>query len=337
MSAAAPTASTTLPDVPPRRRRPLGALIAVALLVGFIANTGASTYLGPYAVTVTYFTVTGPADPQSGYSGPVEWTVQASTRAEAISALRGQPYLSLVGPAVSTYPEPRSWDPSGDALRVGLLAALLAFVALYLLGLTARFRPIEARLGGAGAAFGRALGSTKRRKAGSLLLVVAGAIASGLTAVALIWAFTATATSLGWLDWTDWTAMRMADVAGLVLLLAIASWGILAAIAIVVRRAHVSRGVGAFLVGYGGLLAALWVQGLTNIWASCDGSDLSLTGNGATPRVACFVAEFSRQWFPLGVVALFATILVVGSILVYREYQRGHATPSDQPSTPAIA
>jgi hypothetical protein len=337
MSAATPTASTVLPDVSSRRRRPLGALIAVALLVGFFANAGASTYLGPYAVTMTYFKVTGPADPQSGYSGPVEWTVPASTRAEAISALHGQPYFSLAGPSVVTYPEPRSWDLSGDALRIGLLAALLAFVALYLLGLSARFRPIEARLGGAGTAFGRALGSTKRAKAGSLLLTAAGAIGSVLTGVALTWAFIATATSLGWLDWTEWTAMRMADAAGLVLLLAVASWGILAAIAIVVRRARVSRGVGAFLVGYGGLLAAFWVQGLTNIWASCDGSDLSLTGNGGTPRVACFVAEVSRQWFPLGVLALFATVLAAGSILVYRDYRHRRSVPSERPFTHAIA
>jgi hypothetical protein len=122
-----------------------------------------------------------------------------------------------------------------------------------------------------------------------------------------------------------------------VLLLAVASWGILAAIAIVVRRARVSRGVGAFLVGYGGLLAAFWVQGLTNIWASCDGSDLSLTGNGGTPRVACFVAEVSRQWFPLGVLALFATVLAAGSILVYRDYRHRRSVPSERPFTHAIA
>jgi hypothetical protein len=337
MSAATQATSTVLPDVSPRRRRPLGALLAVALLVGFLANAGASIYLGPYPVSVTYFTVTSPVGPGPGDVGPVAWTVQADTRAEAISALGGKPYYSLVGPTVSTYPEPRSWDPSGDALRIGLLAALLTFVALYLLGLSARFRPIEARLGGAGAAFGRALGATKRAKAGSLLLVVAGVIASGLTAFALIWAFSATATSLGWLDWTYWTAMRLADAAGLVILLAIASWGILAAVAVVVRRARISHGVGAFLVGYGGLLAALWVQGLTNIWASCDGSDFSLTGNGATPRVACFVAEVSRQWFPLGVVALFATIMAIGSILVYRDYRRRWRGPTEGHLTKATA
>jgi hypothetical protein len=312
-------------------------LIAVAVLVGFLANAAASTYLGPYPVSVTYFRVTGPADPQSGYSGPVEWTVPANTRAEAISALAGQPFFSLAGPSVVTYPEPRSWDPSGDALRIGLLAALLTFVALYLLGLSARFRPIEVRLGGAGAALGRALGATKRAKAGSLLLVVAGAIGSGLTTLALAWAFVTTATSLGWLDWTEWTAMRMADAAGLVILLAIALCGIFAAIALVVRRTRISRGLGALLLGFGGLLGALWVEGLTSIWASCGGSEFSFTGTGATPRVACFVAEVSRQWFPLGVGALFATILAVGSILVYRDHRRRSAGPIEGNATTATA
>jgi hypothetical protein len=329
MNAAAPTASTIQPAASSRRRRSPGVLIAIALLVGFIVNMGASIYLGPYPVSANYFTVTGPADPGSSYAGPIEWRVQADTRAEAIGALGGQPYFSLAGPTVSSFPEPRSWDQSGDALRIGLFAALLAFVMLYLLGLTARFRPIEARLGDTGAAFWRSFGATRRAKAGSLLLVAAGAIASGLLALALALAFGATATSLGWWDWTYWTTTRLADVAGLTLLLAVISGGIPAAMAIVVRRARISRGVGAFLAGYGGLLAVLWIQGLTSTWSSC-GSYPSFLDSATPSPVACFVAEVTRQWFSFGVGSLFAAVPAVGALLAYRAYRRRQAVPAQR-------
>ena len=333
MSAAAPSASTVLPALSSRSPRPARALVALAVLTGVISVAGIWTYLGPY--TATYFTVTYPPDAQSGLPASWNLNLQADTRADAIRSLGPTPYASIAGPFPMEVD--RSSDRTGAALQIGILAALFAYVALYLLGFSARFRRVEPWLAYAEAEYGRRYGATTRVTVRSLLLVAAGAIASGLTAFALIWAFIATATSLGWLEWTDWTAMRLADVAGVLLLLAMALGGILAAIAIVVRRARISRGVGAFLVGYGGLLAALWVQGLTNVWASCDGSDLSLTGNGATPRVACFAAEVSREWFPVGVTALFATILAVGALLVYRDYRRHRAAPTERLLTRAIA
>ena len=337
MIAAAPTASTIQPAASSRRRRPLGALVAIALLVGFIANTGASIYLGPYPVSVTYFTVTGPADPQSGYSVPIEWTVPASTRAEAISALNGRPYLSLSGPAVTTYPEPRSWDQSGDSLRIGLLAALLAFVALYLLGLSARFRPIEARLGDVGAAFGRALGATKRGKAGSLLLVGAGALAGLLVALALGWALT---TALNDLLETvsDWRA----SLVGFLVPLDVAAVASVAVVSVLVRRRWISSRVGAFLVGFGGLFVAAWVMYVSNIGASCL-SNAQATDTGPVSPPAC-VADIAARIVAdpsvaaiLALISLFFAIPAVGSILVYRDYRRRQAAPSERPFTHAIA
>jgi len=332
MSAAAPSASTVMPALSTRPPRPARALVAVAVLAGVTSMAGIWTYLGPY--TATYFTVTYPPYVDSNFSVPWNLDVQADTRADAIRSLGPSPYTSIAGPFLMEVD--RSSDRTGAAIQIGILAALFAYVALYLLGFSARFRRVEPWLAYAEAEYGRRYGATTRAKAGSLLLVAAGAIASGLLALALAWAFTATATSLRSWDWTYWTATRLAAVAGLLLLLAVASAGILAAIAIVVRRARISRGVGSFLVGYGGLLAALWVQNLASIWSSC-GSAPSLPGNGASTPVACFVAEVSRQWFPVGVVALFATIPAVGALLVYRDYRRRRAAPSEPRVTHAVA
>jgi hypothetical protein len=111
-------------------------------------------------------------------------------------------------------------------------------------------------------------------------------------------------------------------------LLALISAGIVVAIAIVVRRARISRGVGPFLIGYGGLLAAWWVQNFVSVWASCA-SDPSSAGQGESTPVACFVAEISRQWFLIGVWAVFGSISGVGAFLVYRGYGHRRAAPSE--------
>jgi len=272
----------------------------------------------------------------------MEWTVEASTRAEAISALHGQPYFSLAGPSVATYPEPRSWDQSGDALRVGLLAALLAFVALYLLGLTARFRPIEARLGSAGAAFGRALGSTKRAKAGSLLLVGAGALTGFLVALALGWAFTTALNHLLLDDLTLTVGDWRASLVGILVPLDVAAVASVAAVSVIVRRRWISSRVGAFLVGFGGLFAAALVMYVSSIGASCL-SDSQAMDTGPVSPPAC-VANIAARIMAdpsvaaiLALMMLFCAIPAVGSILVYRDYRRGQETPPKQPFMPAIA
>ena len=156
--------------------------------------------------------------------------------------------------------------------------------------------------------------------AARLLPVAAGAIASFLVCCAFYRAFDAILTSLGWGDWTPYTAIWWAAIVVPLTLLAVISAGIVAAIAIVIRRARFSLGVGSFLVGYGGLLTAWWVQNLVSTWAAC-GSDPSFMGTATSTPAACFVSVISVQWFPLCVWALFASISAVGAFLVYREHR----------------
>ena len=153
-----------------------------------------------------------------------------------------------------------------------------------------------------------------------LLPLAAGAIASFLVCCAFYRAFDAILTSLGWVYWAPWTATWWAGILVPLALFAVISAGIVAAIAIVIRRARFSLGVGSFLVGYGGLLTAWWVQNLVSTWAAC-GSDPSFMGTATSTPAACFVSVISVQWFPLCFWALFASISAVGAFLVYREHR----------------
>jgi hypothetical protein len=164
--------------------------------------------------------------------------------------------------------------------------------------------------------------------AARLLPAAAGAIASLLVCCAFYRAFDATLTSLGWAYWAPWTATWWAGILVPLALLALISVGILAGIAITLRRARFSHGVGPFLIGYGGLLAAWWAQNLVSIWTSC-GSDPSFMGTATSTPGACFVAVVSAQWCVLGVWALFGVISALGALLVYRGYLRRRAAPSE--------
>jgi hypothetical protein len=174
----------------------------------------------------------------------------------------------------------------------------------------------------------RRSGAALRVIAARLLPAAAGAIASFLVCCAFYRAFDATLTSLGWVYWAPWTATWWAGVFVPLALLALISVGILAGIAITLRRARFSHGVGPFLIGYGGLLAAWWAQNLVSIWTSC-GSDPSFMGTATSTPGACFVAVVSAQWFVLGVWALFGVISALGALLVYRGYLRRRAAPSE--------
>jgi hypothetical protein len=170
--------------------------------------------------------------------------------------------------------------------------------------------------------------ATWRAIAARLLPAAGGAIASFLVCCAFYRAFDATVTSLGWVHWSPWTATWWAGILVPLALLALISVGILAGIAITLRRARFSHGVGPFLIGYGGLLAAWWVQNLVSIWTSC-GSDPSFMGTATATPGSCFVAVVSGQWFVLGVWALFGAISALGALLVYRGYLRSRAAPSE--------
>ena len=135
----------------------------------------------------------------------------------------------------------------------------------------------------------RRSGAALRVIAARLPPAAAGVIASFLVCCAFYRAFDATLTSLGWAYWAPWTATWWAGILVPLALLALISVGILSAITITLRRARFSHGVGPFLIGYGGLLAAWWVQNLVSIWTSC-GSDPSFMGTATATPGSCFVA-----------------------------------------------
>jgi hypothetical protein len=174
----------------------------------------------------------------------------------------------------------------------------------------------------------RRSGAALRVIAARFLPAAAGAIASFLVCCAFYRAFDATLTSLGWAYWAPWTATWWAGILVPLALLALISVGITSAIAITLRRARFSRGVGPFLIGYGGLLAAWWVQNLVSIWTSC-GSDPSFMGTATSTPGACFIAVISAEWFVLGVWAIFGVISDLGALLVYRGHQRRRAATSE--------
>jgi hypothetical protein len=131
--------------------------------------------------------------------------------------------------------------------------------------------------------------------------VAVGAAISYLVAGAFYRLFDGVLTSLGWAYWDQWTAIWWAAILIPLALLAVISIGIFAAISITIRRSRVSRGVGPFLIGYGALLAAGWLQTVIGIL---------LTG------------VYDPGWFVLTVWAAFASISALGALLVYRGYRR---------------
>jgi hypothetical protein len=133
------------------------------------------------------------------------------------------------------------------------------------------------------------------------LPLVAGAASSYLVAIGLYRTFDSVLTSLGWVDWAPWTPIWWSGILVPLGLLAVISIGIFAAISITIRRSRVSRGVGPFLIGYGALLAAGWLQTVIGIL---------LTG------------VYDPGWFVLTVWAAFASISALGALLVYRGYRR---------------
>jgi hypothetical protein len=265
------------------------------------------------------------------------WTIELpmGNSVEDLRQLIGpQPYASIVGPFPTEFE--RSTDRTGAAIQIGILTTLFAYVVLYLLGFSMRFRRIEPWLAYAESAYWRRYGTATAAIARSLLLVAAGAAASLLAAVAIYWTFTATATSLGWLDWTYWTETRWAALAGLVFLLALIAVGVVGVIAVAVRRVRFRRGVGSFLVGYGGVLAWLWVQNLVSIWGSC-GSAQQLLSSDTHTRVACFADTVGSAALSITISAPFCAIAAIGALLVYRGYRRRPTGASNSSTAHAIA
>jgi hypothetical protein len=310
-----------------RPRRPYLALGALALLVGVIATAGAWIYLGPRAVPSTYFTVTFPPGAQGYFAG--QWNLVGNTREDVLGALQGERYTRIAGP-FTTYVASDQEDQNGNSLRIGGFAALVAYLLFGLLGFSARFRRLETAIGDLGAAFGRRLGATKLAKAGSLLLVSAGVIASYVVSLALWWAFNAQA----------WSELQ----AGLLLaLLAVVSMGIVVGIGVFVGRARISRGVGPFLVGYGGLVAVAWVVGVVfGGGAACVTNPVVSAGGEVLPLV-CIADQVAVIISDGGAIlerslwTLFCAIPAIGALLVYRDYQRRGAARSDQQLTGATA
>jgi len=295
----------------------------LAVLSGVIAMAGIWVYLGPYPGTA--FTVTAPPDAGSGSTRPMTWTIElpiGSSEEDLHQAIGPQPYTSIVGPFPTEFE--RSTDRMGAAIQMGILSTLFAYVVLYLLGFSMRFRRIEPWLAYAENAYWRRYGAATAAIARSLLLVAAGAAASLLVAFAIYWGFTATATSLGWLDWTYWTETRWAALAGLVFLLALIAVGVVGVIAVAVRRLGLRRGVGSFLVGYGGVLAGLWVQNIVSMWGSC-GPGQQLLSSDTHTRVACFADTVGSAALSITISAPFCAIAAIGALLVYRGYRHRRA------------
>jgi hypothetical protein len=332
MTAAAPTASTILSATTPRPSRPYWALGALALIVGLIVMAGSWVYLGPRAVPETYFTVTAPPGAQTmtspfwGYPSS-DWF--ATTRQDVVQQLGDTPYGSITGPFTTFGLSEGPGDQFGDAIRAGALAALIAYLLLGLLGFSARFRRFEEPIGRAGAAFANRFGGTKRARAWSLHLVVAGAIVSGLVAWVLVSALDAVVANTWSFDTPPLWAIIGASV-----LFAVVSIGVVAAFALVLRRIRVSEGVGSFLLGYGGLLAAAVVLLLLLLGAaSVADPEISSTGQVLpAARLVDIAAQFladPSSVVGVGVLTLICAIPTVGSILVYRDYRRRLAGPTE--------
>jgi hypothetical protein len=340
MSATATVASTILATPSTRPSRPYWALGALALMVGVFVMAGSWISLGPRAVPATYFTVTSVAGAQDAVQpcwGSLSCDFMASTRQDVVQQLGDTPYASITGP-FSTFVRSDPGSQTADAILVGGLAALIAYLLLGLLGFSARFRRLEAPLGEAAAAFANRFGATKRARAWSLHLVVAGAIASGLVAWILVSALTAALTSMGW----GFDTPPLWASTGAVVLFGVISIGVLAAFALVLRRVRISEGVGSFLLGYGSLLAGGWVLALVALGASCVSYPV-ISETGEVLPAACLgnaaVSLFSDGGVVLAVslLTLFCALPAVGALLVYRDYQRRRAAPSGPQLTRAAA
>lgn len=340
MSTTAPAASTTLATTSSRPSRPYWVLGAVALIVGLIVMAGSWVYLGPRAVPETYFTVTAPpgaqtmASPLWGYPNS-DWF--ATTRQDVVQQLGDTPYGSITGPFTTFGLSEGPGDQFGDAIRAGALAMLIAYLLLGLLGFSARFRRFEEPIGRAGAAFASRFGATKRARAWSLHLVAAGAIVSALVAWVLVSALDAVAAN----TWGFDTPPLWASI-GASVLFAVVSIGVVAAFALVLRRTRVSEGVGSFLLGYGGLLAAAVVLILLLIGAaSVADPEISSTGQvlpaaRLVDTAAQLLADPSSV-LGVGVLTLLCAIPTVGSILVYRDYRKRWTGLSERFLTNAVA
>jgi ABC-type multidrug transport system permease subunit len=230
---------------------------------------------------------------------------------------------------------------NANAILIGGVAAVIAYLLFGLLGFSARIRRLEAPLARAGATFGKRLGATRRAKARSLLLVAVGAIAGGLITVAVVLAVEVALTSIGLGDWTIYDAPSWALVGWLVLP-AVLSMGIVAFFAFILRRVRISAGVGPFLVGYGGLFAVGWVLAIVSFGASCV-TNPAFSNTGDVMPAACVVNTFVNGFsegsgaFALAVLTLFCAIPAVGALLVYRDHRRRRAASSEPRLTHAVA
>ena len=339
MSVTAAVASTILATPSSRPSRPYWALGALALLVGVFVMAGTWIYLGPRAVPATYFTVTSVAGAQDAVQpcwGSLSCDFMADTRQDVVQQLGDTPYASITGP-FSTFVRSDPGSQTADAIRIGAFGALIAYLLLGLLGFSTRFRRLEAPLGEAASAFANRFGATKRARAWSLHLVVGGAIASGLVALIGVSAIQAALTSIWYFDSPPLWAST-----GAVVLLAVISIAVPAAFAIVLHRVRISEGVGSFLLGYGGLLAVVWVLALVALGASCVTNPV-ISDTGQVLPVAC-VANAAGILFSdwsvmlaVGLLTLFCAIPAVGAFLVYRDYRRRRAAPSEPRITHAVA
>ena len=339
MIASLPSASPVLAAPSSRPLRPYWALGALALMTGVIVMAGLWIYLGPRAVPATYFSVTSVAGAQDAVQpcwGSLSCDFMADTRQDVVQQLGDTPYASITGP-FSTFVRSDPGSQTADAMRIGALGALIAYLLLGLLGFSARFRRLETRFGKAAAAFANRFGATKRARAWSLHLVVGGAIASGLVALIGVSAIQAALTTIWGFDSPPvWAGT------GAVVLLVVISIGVLVAFASVLHRVRISDGVGSFLVGYGGLLTAAWLLGLGAIGASCVTNPV-ISSTGEVQPAACLgnaaVALFSDgiSMLAVGLLTLFCAIPAVGALLVYRDYQRRRAASSGPQLTQAIA
>jgi ABC-type multidrug transport system permease subunit len=307
-------------------------------MVGVIVMAGSWIYLGPRAVPASYFLVTAP--PSSQGAAVEQWDYMGDTREAVLANLDGTPYTSITGP-FSMFVRADPVSQGSDSILIGAVAALIAYLLFGLLGYSARFRRLEAPLGEAAAAFANRFGATKRARAWSLHLVVAGAIASGLVAWIGVLAVQAALTSVNWGDGPFNDPPGWA-VAGAMVLLAVVSIGVVAGLAIVLRRVRMADGVGSFLVGYGGLLAALWVLGLVAVGASCVANPV-ISNTGEVLPAACVLDAAGRlfsDWsttLAVSVLTLFCAIPAIGAGLIYRDYQRRRTAPSGPQLTRAAA
>ena len=339
MSAAAPVASAIPAIMSSRPSRPYWALGALALMVGVLVMAGSWIYLGPRAVPATYFTVTSAAGAQDAAQpcwGSLSCDFMAATRRDVVQQLGDTPYASITGP-YSTFVRSDPGSQTADAILAGAAAALIAYLLLGLLGFSARFRRLEAPLGDAAAAFASRFGASKRARAWSLHLVVAGAIASGVVAWILVSVLTAALTSMGW----GFDTPPLWASTGALILFAVISIGVLAAFAIVLRRIQISEGVGSFLLGYGGLLAVVWVLALVALGASCVAYPV-ISDTGQVLPAACFgnaAGILFSDWsvvLAVGLLTMFCALPAIGALLVYRDYRRRFVAPTERPFTQPI-